>query len=119
MSSEAFAEGPGGTYTAWDMQGQVYFTRIQAAKTGVDTTRSAPGKGHERKHPALAVNKDGDVILVWTEGTGWEKGGTLAWQVYDKNGNPTAESGRRNGGIPVWGLPAVVAEADGRFTIFH
>lgn len=30
-----------------------------------------------------------------------------------------AESGRQPGAVPVWGLPAVVAEPDGRFTIFH
>ncbi len=58
------------------------------------------------------------MILVWTEGTGWNRGGNLAWQVYDKAGNPI-ESGDRAGAIPVWGLPAVVAEADGRFTILH
>jgi hypothetical protein len=58
------------------------------------------------------------MILVWTEGTGWNRGGALAWQVYDKTGKAT-ESGRRPGAIPVWGLPSVIAEPDGRFTIFH
>jgi hypothetical protein len=79
---------------------------------------SPPGNGTNRKHPALAFNKNGDMILVWTEGTGWERGGALAWQVYDKNMQPT-ESGSRAGAIPVWGLPTVVAELDGRFTILH
>ena len=78
----------------------------------------APGAGDNRKHPALAFNKNGDMILVWTEGTGWMRGGDLAWQVYDKTGTP-GESGRRAGAIPVWGLPAVIAEANGGFTIFH
>jgi hypothetical protein len=59
------------------------------------------------------------MILVWTEGTGWERGGALAWQVYDKDGQPTGEAGRRDGAIPVWSLPAVITEADGRFTIVH
>ena len=71
------------------------------------------------KHPALAVGENGNVILAWTEGTGWNRGGNLAWQVFDKSGNPTDDSGVRPRGIPVWGLPAVVAEADGRFTIIH
>jgi hypothetical protein len=119
MSSEAFAEGPTGVYTAWDNDGQVYFTRLQAGKLAIDAAKTAPGDGRNRKHPALAVNKNGDVILVWTEGTGWNRGGHLAWQVYDKAGKPTSESGRRQGAIPVWGLPAVIAEPDGRFTIFH
>lgn len=59
------------------------------------------------------------MILVWTEGTGWNRGGALEWQVYDKTGKATSESGRRPGAIPVWGLPTVVAESDGRFTILH
>ena len=58
------------------------------------------------------------MILAWTEGTGWQRGGALAWQVYNKNLEPL-ESGRRPGAIPVWGLPAVVAEANGNFTIYH
>jgi hypothetical protein len=119
MSSEAFAEGPSGIYAAWDTAGQVYCTRIQPSKLAVDNPKAAPGEGDNRKHPALAVNKFGEVILVWTEETGWNRGGTLAWQVYDGVGKATAESGRRPGAISVWGLPAVVAEADGHFTIWH
>jgi hypothetical protein len=119
MSSEAFAEGPTGVYTAWDTDGQVFFTRVQAGKAAIDTPKAVPGHGGNRKHPALAVNKNGDVIVVWTEGTGWNRGGDLAWQVYDKAGKATAESGRRQGALPVWGLPTVIAEPDGRFTIMH
>lgn len=119
MSSEAFAEGPSGIYAAWDTAGKVYFARLQPAKLTIDTPKAAPGHGDTCKHPALAVNKNGDMIIVWTEGTGWNRGGTLAWQVYDKNGAATSESGRRPGVIPVWGLPTVVAEPDGRFTIMH
>jgi hypothetical protein len=119
MSSEAFAEGPSGLYTAWDTGGQVYFARIKSGTAAISEPVAAPGAGNQRKHPALAVNKKGEVILAWTEGTGWERGGSLAWQVYDKNGRPTAEHGRLASGIPVWSMPAVIAEPDGRFTIFH
>jgi hypothetical protein len=119
MSSEAFAEGPTGVYAAWDTAGKIFFTRIQPSKLTIDTPKAAPGQGDSCKHPALAVNKTGDLIVVWTEGTGWNRGGTLAWQVYDKSGTATSEAGRRPGAIPVWSLPTVVAEPDGRFTIFH
>jgi hypothetical protein len=119
MSSEAFAEGPDGVIAAWDTEGQIYFTRTASKALAPEPARAAPGAGGERKHPALAVNARGETLLVWTEGTGWNRGGTLAWQLYDRSGNPTAESGRRAGAIPVWGLPAAVAEPDGRFTIYH
>jgi hypothetical protein len=118
MSSEAFAEGPRGVVAAWDNDGQVFFSILQTSALKNDPPMSAPGAGSTRKHPALAFNKNGDMILVWTEGTGWNRGGTLAWQVYNKNMQPT-ESGRRPNAIPVWGLPAVVAEPNGSFTILH
>lgn len=119
MSSEAIAQGPNGVYAAWDNDGQIYFVRIRATIPGGDDVVTAPGKGGDRRHPALAFNKNGDMLVAWTEGTGWNRGGALAWQVYDKNMQPTKDAGRRPGAIGVWGLPAVVAEADGRFTIYH
>ena len=119
MSSEAFAEGPDGVVAAWETDGQVYYVGVDPAKPEIGKPLAAPGAARGRKHPALAVNGKGEMILVWTEGTGWDKGGALAWQVYDKAGKPTAEKGRIDDGIPVWGLPTVVAGADGGFLIIH
>lgn len=119
MSSESFARGPKGVYAAWESQGQIFFGLIETGKTEIKTLKEAPGTTGNRKHPALAVNKLGELILVWSEGTGWQRGGALAWQVYDKAGNPTLESRRRHGAIPVWSLPAAIAETSGGFTIFH
>jgi hypothetical protein len=119
MSSEAFAEGPDGAVAAWETEGQIYFSDdlFSKAKRG-QFLRQAPGTGGNRQHPTLAFNKKGDMILVWAEGTGWQRGGAVAWQVYNRKFEPM-ESGRRPGAIPVWGLPAVVAEPNGDFTIFH
>jgi hypothetical protein len=57
--------------------------------------------------------------LVWTEGTGSNKGGALAWRVFDAAGRPTAERDRAEGGIRVWSLATVYARPDGGFTIVH
>ena len=119
MSSEAFAEGPAGVFSAWETEGQVYFGRIDRVKPGVAAVVAAPGRGQGRKHPAVAVNRAGEVLLAWTEGTGWQRGGDLAWQVYDQAGKPTAAHGRIPNAIPVWGLATVVAGKDGSFTIIH
>jgi hypothetical protein len=103
---------------AWENEGQIFFSSDLFTKAKLPTVRSAPGKGGNRQHPALAFNKKGDMILVWAEGTGWNRGGGLAWQVYNSKFD-LMDSGRRAGAIPVWGLPAVVAEANGNFTIYH
>jgi hypothetical protein len=118
MSTMALVEGPSGAVAAWETDGQIYFAGVKPGTTSFAEPQPAPGDGRERKHPALAVNARDETILVWTEGTGWEKGGALAWQVFDKSGKPTQDSGRLDGGIPVWGLPTAVA-TDGGFTIIH
>jgi hypothetical protein len=79
---------------------------------------AAPGEARGRKHPAVAGNDRGESILVWTEGMGWERGGSLAWQVFDRNGRPTAAKGRAVG-VPTWSLVAVFARPDGGFTILY
>ena len=69
--------------------------------------------------PPIAVAPGGETILVWAEDTGWQKGGSLAWQVFDADGQPIDEPGRLEGGVPAWGLPTVVAQPDGGFTIIR
>jgi hypothetical protein len=119
MSSEAFVEGPGVVFAAWETLGQVFFARASRGSAKAAPPIAAPGQGRNRKHPALAVNVRGEVILVWTEGTGWERGGDLAWQVYDPSGHPTTIRGRLAGAVPIWGLAAVTADPDGGFTVYH
>ncbi len=119
MSSETFAEGPDGRVVgAWDTRGQVYFAGVDPKSGEPSTPIAAPGAAHGRKHPAVAVNGKGETILVWTEGMGWNKGGSLAWQVYDKSGKPTAQRGQA-AGVPVWSLVAVFARPGGGFTIVY
>ena len=119
MSTAAFVEGPKGVLAAWETKGQVLFGRIDPTTSKVTQTTSAPGTGDNRKHPTLAVNSRGECLLAWTEGTGWQRGGALAWQVYDANGQPTADRGWLQGGIPMWGLATAYAKPDGGFVIVH
>ena len=53
-----------------------------------------------------------------TEGMDWNRGGSLAWQVFDKQGKLTGERGSARG-VPVWSLIAVFARPDGGFTILY
>ena len=118
MSSESLAEGPSGVTAAWETNGQVFLSRIDPKTLEPSQPVSAPGGG-DRKHPALAVNAKGETLLAWAEGTGWQRGGALAWRVFDPSGRPTRVSGRIEKGVPVWGLPTVAARPDGGFTIIH
>jgi hypothetical protein len=118
MSSAAFAEGPAGVLAAWETKGQVYFTRIDP-KTGKYTpANQAPGHSQGRKLPAVAANARGQTLLVWTEGMGWNRRGSLAWQVFDRSGKPTRDKGQADG-VPVWSLVAVFQRPDGGFTIVY
>jgi hypothetical protein len=49
-----------------------------------------PVAGKSRKHPAIAVSTSGDTLIAWAEGTGWQRSGDLAGQVFDKSGKATA-----------------------------
>lgn len=118
MSTMALVEGQNGVIAAWETEGQIYFASIKPGTTEFAKPQAAAGDAKGRKHPVVAVNSKGEMILAWTEGTGWQKGGALVWQVYDKTGKPTEAKGRVDRGIPVWGLPTVVA-GDGGFTVIH
>jgi hypothetical protein len=50
------------------------------------------------------------------EGTGWERGGAVAWQVSDRHGLPAPVKSRADG-LPVGGLVAAVAQSDGRLVL--
>ena len=119
MSSEALVEGPNGVLAAWETEGQVKFARVDAQAVKLGQPVAAPGVGRNRKHPVLAVNARGETLFAWTEGTGWNKGGDLAWQVYDSAGKPVGAAGRLAGAIPVWGLAAAASRPDGGFTLIY
>ena len=118
MSSESLVDTDQGVLAAWETNGQVYFSSLDPESIGASPIApSGPARG--RKHPAVAASPNGEIILVWTEGTGWQKGGALAWQVFDRSGKPRGEQGRLEAGIPVWGLATVVARPGGGFLIIH
>ena len=118
MSSASLSETKTGTVAAWETAGQVYFATANAKTLEVGKPVAPPGMA-KRKHPVAVANSRDELLLAWTEGTGWQKGGAVAWQVFDSTGKPTEETGRLPDGVPVWGLAAAVARTDGGFTIFH
>jgi hypothetical protein len=118
MSSESLVESGTDVLAAWETRGQVAFARIDSRTLQPSQPISPPGGGN-RKHPVVAANAQGETILAWAEDTGWQRGGTLAWRVFDRSGRGTREGGRVEAGISIWGLATVVARPDGGFTIIH
>ncbi len=118
MSSFAMAQGKGEVLAAWETNGQIYFARIDPETGKPSRPIAAPGDARGRKHPVLAINERGQILLGWTEGMGWQRGGAAVWQAFDKDGKPTGEMGRADG-VPTWSLIAVVPRSDGGFTILY
>lgn len=117
MSSMDFAENPSTIIGAWETGGKVYWTSIDDRPESIEPT-PAPGDAKGQKHPRLAINGKGEMLLVWTEGTGWQRGGSLCWQLYDRSGQAKAEKGSMPG-VPAWSFAAPAANADGTFSIFY
>ena len=118
MSSEAFVDTAAAVAGAWETDGNVFLSRIDKKGHRLSKAVAPSAAGGGRKHPALAVNRRGETILVWTEGTGWQRGGALAWQVFDAQGKPTETKGRTDG-IAVWSFAAVYADPADAFVILY
>lgn len=118
MSSMSFGQTVQGTLAAWETDGQVFYSLVDANGDKPIHAIAAPRKGQGRKHPVIASNVNGETILAWTEAMGWNRGGTLAWQVFDKTGKPIGDKGHADG-VPTWSLVSVFARPDGRFTIMY
>ena len=118
MSTASIGESGRSVLAAWETAGQVYYDEVDPSKFKISSAVPAPGEATDRKHPAVAGNARGETILAWTEGTGWQKGGAVEWQVFDKAGHPLGKQGHADG-VPVWGLVAAFANQDGGFTVVY
>ncbi len=120
MSSATFHRMTDGMLASWETEQQVKFARVDRLLPVSPPRVVAPKVSNQtRKHPVLSTNSKGQVILVWTEGTGWQKGGSVAWQVFDESGRPIAGGAGQSDGVPVWGLVAVFPGLNDAFTVVY
>jgi hypothetical protein len=116
MSSMSFTQADNSVFVTWETAGQVYYSAVKAQEISRPVAAAEePGK---RKHPVLATKKGGDVLFAWIEGSGWQKGGSLAWRMFDTAGKPQSEI-QVVGPAPTWSFAAAVARKDGGFTIIY
>lgn len=118
MSSYSLAQNGTSILASWETNEQVYRAAIAPGTTKFSPPVAAPGNGPNRKHPTIVANAPGEVLWAWTEGTGWNKGGQLSWQVYDAKGQPTTAQGRIDG-VPTWSLLSAVARPDRGFLLIY
>lgn len=104
-----------GTGMAWETGRRVVAARV---RSGTVESQWEPAGAGGRKHPVMAMDTSGRTLLVWSEGTGWQKGGAVEWQVLDAKGRPEGAVERREG-LPAWSRPAAVVDAAGDFRIFY
>ena len=117
MSTSVVFSSPAGSVLTWETRGKVNAQWLDAQgrpKRDVVTVSGKPGS----KHSAATMNSRGETLITWTEGTGWQRGGRLSWQVFDVNGKPTAESGTKDG-IVAWNFAACYARPDGSFVVVY
>lgn len=117
MSSATIAEAGRGVLAAWETGDNVYFTTIDPATMQVGLPVS-PAPGAKRKHPVVIGNAAGETLLVWTEGTAWAKGGSVAWQRFDRSGSPVGPKGRALA-MPAWSLPTAFVAPQGDFVVIY
>jgi hypothetical protein len=118
MTSMSITSIGADVFGAWETAGQVYFGQVDTKTALIAAPIAAPGDAGTRKHPRLALNANGEMLFVWTEGTAWSRGGSLAWQAFDRGGKPTAVKGL-SPGIPVWSFAAPIARPDGSFVVLY
>jgi hypothetical protein len=109
MSSMSLAASKRGILAAWEREGQIY---VAPAGGGKFAPVSPDGKPKQRKHPVLAVKGD-EVMVAWTEGTGWQKGGNMAWQILEGGKLQPAKASGRAPGVKMWSFVSTATTKDG------
>ena len=118
MSRVTLNQAKAGAVGAWETGKEAFFAHINPRTLEVTRPISAPGAGANRKHPIAVSNSKSETLFAWTEGTGWAKGGSLAWQIYDASDKPELEKGRAEG-VPMWSLITAFAKPDRGFVLVY
>jgi hypothetical protein len=118
MSSAALVQSGDDVFAGWESEKQVFFGRIDHRTHKIDGVTAAPGVGKNRKYPTVAVNRNGEALFAWTDNMSWGKGGTVAWQLYDRDFHVGALNGHADG-VPAWSLVAAIARPDGSFAVIY
>jgi hypothetical protein len=119
MSTSSMALTQSTIVSAWETREQIRVCLYDRDSGKAGEPFAVPGTVRDRKHPSVAVDSHGNLLVAWTEGTGWEKGGTVVWQVFSPDGHPIAGRSGRADGMPAWDVPAAFVDGTGKFVIVY
>jgi len=115
MSNFSLVRAQNAWLAAYETSGEVYLQAL--SRTGEETLSvSEGGKG---KYPSIALNQKGQILIARAVGTGWKKGGTVAWQIFDLKGEAIADTAGEASDLPAWSYPAALAMPDGAFVVIY
>ncbi|MCR9296766.1 MAG: hypothetical protein NXI32_29005 [bacterium] len=121
MSTSDICSTPKEIFAAWENDECIQLLGL--SESAPESKRGRPwtslGGRSPHKHPRLAINNKGQMLLVWTEGTSWNNGGDIAWQLFDRTGSPIRRANGRAKGLETWSFAAAYANEDGSFTIVY
>jgi hypothetical protein len=119
MSTASIASTNQTTIAAWETRGQIILSALPAGAGHTGASVAVPGEGQNRKHPSLAINSKGQCLVVWTEGTSFGKGGSIAWQQFDAQLKPIDATAGHADGLHANSLPATFVARDQSFRIVY
>ena len=114
MSSASISEAGKEVLVAAETHGRVFFIRVDR-DSGQVSDPISPEK--PAKYPVALANERGDTLFVWAEGAGWNRGGSVAYEVFNESGTTLEKS--RVDGLPAWSLPTAFVERSGNFTVVY
>lgn len=104
-----------GEWLAFETQGRIQMMNVTENKDAEPVRESKV----RQKHPAIAVNSDGDRLIVWGEAAGYFEGGSLQMQKFDSQGTPIQTEDHSSLKIPQFSIAATVARTDGSFLVLY
>ncbi len=104
-----------GEWLAFETQGRIQMMNVTENKDAEQVRDSKV----RQKHPAIAVNSDGDRLIIWGEAAGYFEGGSLQMQKFDSQGTPIQTEDLSSLKIPQFSIAATVARTDGSFLVLY
>ncbi len=104
-----------GDWLAFEIKGQILMMNVTDGNEATLVSASEI----RQKHPAIAINDNGDRLLVWGEAAGYFAGGSLQMKMYNAQSEVIETADHSSQNIPQFSIAAAVARPDGSFLVLY